>query len=602
MRRICVQLIISVTMLTICISGFGQSSVDTLKTVSEIVDSLKKAGVIYNPTHDNSVIELTTDQAIAFLTKQSQQRFWRSANDPLRRAIEQLIFLATHSSYSSSEAFLKNYGYDSIKVPWERFYIWDTLILKIPDAEPLSFGMVDSASFETDTINADAELDSATVFQKAGGYDVSSETRLKDSLILIVTDTLRRVNFSNPDFPFRYYNNPYQVDSLEIAVNLLLRHLEERDSTVINFVGLGDAVVPMWFNSKSNNMVRYWLKNGLNDSVAVWIGNVGRDTIGLFAEQGVGFRRTLRATTSNTAARVNAERQDRTRLLELQTVGTKKELWKYRTETNLAFSQTGLFNWVKGGESSLSSLLDITGYADYNNPQKKLSSNNFVRLKLGFLASGDNPIRKNTDIFETNSKVNHKAFGKFDFSAVMLFKTQLLKGYDYPNDSIPVSKILNPAIMTLGLGLDYKPNAQTSINFSPLAYKLTFVTDTANIDQTKYGIANNRKTMGEAGVSFVLSNVWRPNRTISVTNRLQLFTNYTHNPQNIDIDWELTFATRLNWFTELKINTHFIFDDDTKTPVLDKDKNPVLNNDGTEKKTARVQFKEMIGLSLAFRF
>jgi hypothetical protein len=334
----------------------------------------------------------------------------------------------------------------------------------------------------------------------------------------------------------------------------------------------------------------------------VWIGSTGRNTVGLFVEQGVSFRRPTRLTVDNTEATVNVERQDRSRLLELQRNEVKKSLWRHRTETNLAFNQTGLWNWVKGGEGSLSSLLDITGYADYADRQKKFSSNNFIRLKLGFIKSGENPIRKNTDILETNLKLNHKAFGNFDFSAVMLFKTQLMKGYNYPNDSIPVSKFLNPAALTLGLGLDYKPNAQTSINFSPLSYKLTFVNDTANIDQTKYGISNDKKAMHEPGISFIVSNTWRPKPNIALTNRLQLFSNYIDNPQNIDIDWEATFTTRLNWFTELRLNTHLIFSDNIKTPVLDKDKKPEMNPDGTVRKTARVQFKEIIGLSLAFRF
>ena len=266
------------------------------------------------------------------------------------------------------------------------------------------------------------------------------------------------------------------------------------------------------------------------------------------------------------------------------------------------FNQTGLFNWVKGGENSLSSLFDITGYADYDNKEKKLSSNNFARLKLGFIRSGDNPMRKNTDILETNSKLNHKAFGKFDFSVVALFKTQLLKGYNYPNDSIPVSKILNPADMTVGFGLDYKPNARTSINLSPLSYKFTFMTDTINFDQTLHGIPHDKKSKHEPGINLMVSSTWIPSQTLSVTNRLKLFSNYIDKPQNIDIDWELTAVTKLNWFTELRVNTHLIFSDNIKTTVLDKDKKPVLNQDGTEKKTARIQFKEMIGISLAFIF
>jgi hypothetical protein len=134
-----------------------------------------------------------------------------------------------------------------------------------------------------------------------------------------------------------------------------------------------------------------------------------------------------------------------------------------------------------------------------------------------------------------------------------------------------------------------------------LSYKLTFVTDTVLIDQTKYGIPNDKKALHEPGMNFMISNVWKPTKNASFTNRVQLFSNYVNNPQNIDIDWEMIYATRLNWFTELRINTHLLFSDNIKTPVM-KDGKAVLNDDGTEKKTARIQFKEMIGLSLAFRF
>ena len=596
MKKILMRSIISVTMLTICISGFGQNFVTTPEAISELVDSLKKAGLIHDQVQvpDKPTIELTTNQAVEFLERYYRPRFWHDVNDPLRKAIEHLVFLTTRPSYSSSEAFLKNYEFDSIKIPWESFYVWDTLKFKIPDTEPVSFHTVDTMRFETDTINFAAEMD-----------------RLRDTSIVIIADKLQEVVSSEPHLPFRYYNNVYQIDSLEVAVKSLINYLNNRgDSTIINFAGRGNEVVPIWFNSQSNNTIRYWLKNEFNDSVTVWIGNTGRDTIGLFVEQGVNFRRNVRPTTNNTEARVNVERQDRTRLLELQTLEVKKQLWKYKTETNLKFDQTGMFNWVKGGESNLASLLNVRVNADFDDTDKKLSSKNFIRLNLGYIKTGENPLRKSSDILETDSKLNHKAFGKFDFSGVMLLKTQLMKGYNYKNPDDPyISKILNPLNMTLGFGLDYKPNAQTSINFSPLAYKLTYVSDTVNIDQTRYGVDKNQKAKHEPGINFQITNTMRPFKDvskpyqdISMTNRLVLFTNYIHKPQNVDIDWELTLTTKLNWFTELRVNTHLIFSDNVKTAVLDKDKKPILNDDGTEKRSARIQFKEVIGLSLAFVF
>jgi hypothetical protein len=160
----------------------------------------------------------------------------------------------------------------------------------------------------------------------------------------------------------------------------------------------------------------------------------------------------------------------------------------------------------------------------------------------------------------------------------------------------------------VGLGLDYKPNKTTSINFSPFSYKGTFVTDTTGvigvdaIDQTKYGISAGKKAKNEPGASFMITNEYKPYKTVTITNRLQLFTNYIQNPQNVDIDWEMILTANLNWFTDVRFNTHLIFDDDAKTPVYDKDKNPVMGLDEKQKKTSRIQFKELLGFSFIFRF
>ncbi len=608
MIRITGRFVIAVFVLLIALPAIAQN--DTLKTSTEIIDSLQRSGLIFSDLHKRPDISLNTDQAILFLEKRLQQHYWNNANDPLRKALSQLVFQASNPPYDSSEVFLKRYPFDSLMVSWDKFYIWEPLRLKIPSATPEKTEVLVDTISPADTTFAALLSDSsiANLSLKRDSLIIPpEESDLRDSSILVIIDTLKQVTSANPLFPFRYYEYPYQGDSLEVAVNSLLKYMEERDSSIVRFTGRTNVITPFWINSSRDYMARYWLSNEFDDSVTVWIGGAGRNTIGLYLEQGINFKRPTRQETTNTEARINVEKQDKSKLLELQRVVVKQQYWKYRTETNLAFSQTSLFNWVKGGEKSLSSLLDVTGYVDYNNKQKKISSSNFARIKLGFLATGDNPIRKNTDIFETNSKVNHKAFGKFDFSAIMLFKTQLLPGYTYSkvNDrdtAILVSKIFNPATITLGFGLDYKPNAQTSINFSPLSYKGTFMTDTIRLDQTKYGIPVNRKSLHEPGVSLNVSHNWKPLKSVAVTNRLSLFTNYVNNPQNVDIDWEMILTANLNWFTDLRVNTHFIFDDDTKTTVLDDENKPVLRPDGSVKKTARIQFKEMIGLTLAFRF
>ena len=603
MKKEFFNLLVLSVLLTICVSVFSQNS-NNLRKADSVIDSLKKSGVILTNSVSRPDIILSKDQAVKFLENSYQPQNWNDTHHPLRQALGQLIFESSHPPFDSSAFFLRKFTYDSIKIPWDEFYIWEPVRLKVANYMQSHPAVVTDSSMKTDTSRISTLADSVIgkIADKAALTALVSMSGLKDTLLMVVLDTLKEVSSDKAGFPFRYYNFPFQADSLEVAVKSLLKYLEGRDSSLISFKGTGRNSIPFMMNSRTGNMERFWLKNEFSDSVTVWLGNYSKDTIGLYLEKGVSFRRPMRQE-NHSEARIDIQALDNSKLLNAKKIIVKPQYWKYRSEASLIFSQAALSNWVKGGENSVSTALDVTGFADYENKALKVSSDHFIRLKLGFLKSGSDPVRKNLDLFETNSKLNHKAFGKFDFSAIMLFKTQVAPGSDYSvTPSQVVSKFLNPAVVTIGFGLDYKPNKTTSLNLSPLSYRVTFVTDTAIIDQTKYGIAKNRKSLHEPGASFMISNDYRPTKNLTITNRLQLFTNYIHNPQNVDIDWEMIAVANLNWFTDIRFNTHLIFDDDIKTVVLDSNKKPVLRPDGTEKKTARAQLKELLGLSFVFRF
>jgi len=585
--------------IVICIniSAFSQENNKRDISKSSIIDSLKRNGVIISENQKKPDITLSKSQALIYLHQRFHPQFWKNPGDTLRQALGHLIYEAEHPPLDSLKRMLTKYPYDSLSISWDKFYIWEPLRLKIPVVSRPEFNAAIDTSVKTTSDLFGGKRDSLH----------PGRSELKDTTILVIIDTLNEVTSSYSKFPFKYFNHPFQSDSIKAAVSSILNYLDERDSTVISLTGLGKSVTPIMMNSKSEKVMRYWLKNEFSDSVTIWLGNPARNTIGLYLEKGVNFRRPVRQG-HYAKAKINIKPLDNTKLLGIQNIALKSQFWKYHTETSFILNQASLSNWVRGGENSVSTALDVTGYANYNNKALKLSSNNFARLKFGYLKSGKNDIRKNLDLLETNSKLNHKAFGKFDFSAILLFKTQLARGYNYTQNtnthdtSILVSKFMNPAILTIGFGLDYKPNKNTSLNFSPFSYKGTFVTDTAHIDQTLYGIPKNRKSLNEPGVSFMITHIFKPVETVTIVNRLQLFTNYIHNPQNIDVDWEMIATATLNWFTDVRFNTHLIFDDDTKTDELYKNGQPVLRPDGTRKRTARIQFKEMLGFSVFFRF
>jgi hypothetical protein len=505
-------------------------------------------------------IHLDRQEALRFLRKiYSSAGIWKHSNDPLRESIMQLIYFSSTPPVDSTLSFLEGYCFERIRVPIENYYVFDSVRIILPE-------------------------------------------KAIDTIILVITDTLPESSLNSNDFPFRYLEYPYMSDSLEAAVGSLIGYLEARDSTLLRITDQSGNGPDLWLNTRTDNLVRFWLPDGKGDSVTVWIGSPQRNTISLRAEEGVQFKKqTWQYGYTDPRVNVTTVREEDLRKIALSHI--KPRYWRFRSELSYLLSQGVVTNWAKGGDDNIASILDVTSYLNYNNKITKVNSATTVRFALGLQASGKPwDINKNLDFLEINSKIGHKAFGKFDLSGLFQFKTQFLPGYNYPNDSVKVSKFFNPATVIVGYGLDYKPDKNTSISFSPLSYKGTFVPDTATINQTKFGISSDRRSKNELGAYFIISSKVSLFEKVNMISRLQLFSNFLSKPQNVDVDWEMITTMNINWFTELRLNIHLIYDDDTKLPVYDNENNPVTDINGIQKKAPMVQFKEYLGLSFVFKF
>jgi len=135
-----------------------------------------------------------------------------------------------------------------------------------------------------------------------------------------------------------------------------------------------------------------------------------------------------------------------------------------------------------------------------------------------------------------------------------------------------------------------------------LSYKNTFVLDTAKIDQIRHGIEADKKLKQEMGGQLVVKNSVSILDGLDISNTVRLFTNYLNNPQNVDVDWEISMERKINWYFTVLLNLHFIYDDDIRFPVLDENEQPVLLPDGSPKKSPKLQFKEFLGITLSFKF
>lgn len=601
----------------------AQPHADTLSVTPHLMKQVKAAPVPeINGPQD---VSLDRDESLKFLERFcTSSSLWKRSNDPLREALRNLVWLASRPPADTVLSYLSQYPFDRIRVPAESYYLFDSVRIILPMVQPDSLlrdTVAENGKAGEMFISAGKRLEKVKLSADDRPINKNDTLRLNDSvyilmkdfiparlphqtndtIVLVITDTLPDVSPARTDFPFRYLRNPYLSDSLEAAVNSLVGFLETRDSTLVRVTAESGRGTDMWFNGLSDNLVRFWLPDGEGDSVTVWLGNPLRNTLTLKAEEGVLFRKQAwHDRYVDTRVNVTTAQEEALRRVALSKI--KPELWTFKTDLSYLLSQGVISNWAKGGENNVSSVLDVTSSVNYNNKVTKVNSATSVRFALGLQASGRQAdIKKNLDILEINSKINHKAFGKFDLSGLFQFKTQFLPGYNYPNDSVKVSKFFNPATFILGYGLEYKPDKNTSISFSPLSYKGTFVPDTANINQTKYGIATDRRSKNELGAYLTLNSKLVLFEKINMSNRVQLFSNFLSKPQNIDVDWEMIATMPLNWFTDLRVNVHLIYDDNTMLPVFENGE-PVLGTDGKQKKAPMVQFKELLGVSFVFKF
>mgnify|MGYP000858748079 FL=1 len=632
---------IKILLFVLCLSGTIAASAQVVdvpavpQVTAPAADSLSEAGHLLKKIKAAPVpgingpqdVHMGKEESVRFLERFcATPALWKRSNDPLREAIRNLVWMASRPPADTVINYLTEYPFERIRVPAESYYIFDSVRIILPVVNP--------DTLQPDTVSAGAgagemfisagkKLEKVKLSPDARPLIKNDTLKLNDSvyvlmkefiparlphktndtILLVITDTLPEVSLAGTDLPFRYLRNPYVSDSLQAAVSALIGYLETRDSSLVRITAESGRGAEFWLNGLSDNLVRFWLPDGESDSVTVWIGSPFRNTISLKAEEGVLFRKQAwHDRYVDTRVNVTTVKEEELRRVALSKI--KPDLWKFKTDMSYLLSQGVISNWAKGGESNVSTVLDVTSSINYNNKVTKVNSATSARFALGLQASGKyGGIRKNLDIFEINSKINHKAFGKFDLSGIFQFKSQFLPGYTYPNDttSIMVSKFFNPATFIVGYGLEYKPDKNTSISFSPLSYKGTFVTDTANINQTKYGIPADKRSKNELGAYLTLNSKLVLFEKINMSNRVQLFSNFLSKPQNIDVDWEMIATMPLNWFTDLRINIHLIYDDNTLLPVFDRGE-PVLGTDGKQKKAPMVQFKELLGVSFVFKF
>ncbi len=264
--------------------------------------------------------------------------------------------------------------------------------------------------------------------------------------------------------------------------------------------------------------------------------------------------------------------------------------WKYNGMASLNFAQVSLTNWAQGGESSYA----INGLSaiNFNYNKNNNSWANSLDMGYGIQKVGEESPTKTDDHLELISKYGRKTKSNWYYSGMLNFKTQFTEGYKKTEtEKIVISDFLSPGYIMLSIGMEYKKNDSFFFSVSPLTGKITIITDDSLSTAGSFGVDPGENMRAEFGGSVKVGLNREIMENVNLSSTLDLFSNYIEKPQNIDISWKAMLNMKINKFLSANISTHIIYDDDV-----------AYTDDNGISQGPRVQFKEMLGIGLSYKF
>ncbi len=277
----------------------------------------------------------------------------------------------------------------------------------------------------------------------------------------------------------------------------------------------------------------------------------------------------------------------------------EKGPWVFMGVFSQVFNQASFTNWAAGGENTYASSSIVGLEANYT--KDNLAFENNLDLRYGLYKAEEQSARKNEDWIDFTSKFGREISEKLNASTMINYRSQFTAGYNYPNDSIVVSRFMAPGFLTISLGLDYKPWDFLSIFISPVTGRFTFVLDEELSGKGAFGVdtANNVKSEIGGMVTFSFNKRFTDN--IRVRSKLDVFNTYSTPDMegwlNSVVNWETTIRLKITEYITMNLLFHMIYDHDISVPVYE-----TINGEEIIVGEEHLQFMQTFGLGFSFSF
>jgi len=277
--------------------------------------------------------------------------------------------------------------------------------------------------------------------------------------------------------------------------------------------------------------------------------------------------------------------------------------WNKGGNIGANFNQSTLSNWAAGGSSSISGGAYFIQFFDYRKDRSKWNTS--VELGYGLIKESNVPQRKTDDKIVFTSSFGYQLSAEDNkwFMTVLLdFRTQFNEGFSADAPDVLISNFMAPAYLLGTIGIEWKPAEYFSMGIGPLSSKFTFVNNQELADQGAFGVDPGKNTRVELGGTLAATFDKEIFENVQFKSNLLLFSNYMKNPDKIDVNWENSFNMKINNVLSANIFNQLIYDYDVKFDALDETGQPILDPDNNPVKEDRIQFKNILGIGIGYKF
>jgi hypothetical protein len=246
---------------------------------------------------------------------------------------------------------------------------------------------------------------------------------------------------------------------------------------------------------------------------------------------------------------------------------TINKVWKTGGTFSVNINQGSLSNWSAGGDEFSFSLNSFfNAFAFYKKDRQAWDNN--LDMAFGIVQTTSLGRRKSSDRFDLTSKYGYSLNKKLNLSSLFNLRSQFANGFHYTKTAAGkdtaklTSKSLMPTYVILSQGLDYKPAGNFSVYVSPVTAKWIIVSDP--LIRPIYGVDPAGAIRSEFGAFLSANYTAKIGKQFTYKSKLDLFSNYKQNPQNIDVFWTNSLSGKITKYIQFSFNVDMIYDDDTK--------------------------------------